>query len=56
MVVQGRGWEDVNWIDEDLEIFKGRDLVNAVMKLIVYQIRNFSFLKNDSAPCSLSVN
>jgi hypothetical protein len=35
MVVQGRGWEEVEWIDEALEVFKGRELVNAVMKLLV---------------------
>jgi hypothetical protein len=35
MVVQGRGWEDVDWIDEALKIFKGWALVNAVMKLLV---------------------
>jgi len=35
IVVQGRGWKDVEWIDEALEIFKWWELVNAVMKRLV---------------------
>jgi hypothetical protein len=35
MDVQERGWEDVDWIDKALEIFKWRALVKMAMKFLV---------------------
>lgn len=51
MVVQGGGWEDLEWTDESLEIFKGRAIVNAVLKLLVSPIEDNSLTSSGNVRC-----